>query len=272
MLPPTILLAVLVANPAVPPPMRLQAADPREEAATCFAEGEAAFQRKDYEEAVAQFERANQLMPHPHTLYNLGVAQEQAGDLTGAWASFRRLETTAESPQARDDARKRLGKIERSVAVLRVSARPSRRICLDSTPIPIAEKDHFEVAAREGDYELVVDDHQIPLRLVAGQVRVLSLTGNSDLWGGERTAPAVPSLLGITVGAGALATGLGATSIAVSSNDARLGLGIAATGAAAVATATGIAALTLHLRARKQNRRPRQVGGDCPLHPKLAQD
>jgi hypothetical protein len=280
----TLVLALLASSPNVPPPLRLLAADPREEAASAFTEGEQAFARGEYEDAVSHFERAQQLAPHPHTLYNLGLAQQLAGDLPAAWGTFRSLETSVGSARERDDARKRLNRIERKVAVLRVEAEPRRRICLDSQPIPARDGTTFELAARAGEYELVLDEHRVPVRLEEGETRVLALVGAEKLWGAARTHRAVPALAGVTVGSAGLATVLGATALGVrdANADASFGLTIGATTAAAVATATGIAALVLHRRSTRRDRgTPRGPGGsastgnaraasdDCPPHPAL---
>jgi tetratricopeptide (TPR) repeat protein len=246
-------------------------ADPREEAAGAFAAGEAAFAAGDYDDAVAQFELANKLVEHPNTLYNLGLAQEQAGDLPGAWQSFRRLEQSHASAAERDDARTRLGRIERKVAVLKVIARPRQRICLDSKPMERRDADHYEVAAREGDYLLVVDKSTVPIRLSTGQTRVVELSRGSELAGGRRTSAAVPVLVGIAVGSAAAAAGLGGAALGVNpqNSEAKLGLGAASISAAAIATGAGLAALIVHRRAQNRERR-RTPDAPCPPHPDVA--
>lgn len=272
-----IALALLASSPNVPPPLRLQTADPHAEAAVAFSEGEQAFARGEFGDAVIHFARAQRLAPHPHTLYNLGLAHQQAGDLPAAWATFRELETTTDSAKERDDARQRLNRIERKVAVLRVEARPRQRICLDSQPIPRHGEDIFELAARAGEYELVLDEHRVPVRLEEGETRVLALSSAEQLWGSARTHRAVPALAGVTVGSAGLATVLGGSALAL--RDARpnasFGLAIGATASAALATATGVAALLLHRRTKHANqvapRGPGAASNDdgCPPHPSL---
>ncbi len=275
MVPTTLALAVLLQGPAVPPPMRLRTADPREDAAAAFTAGESAFAHAEYEEAVAQFEQAFRLMPHPHTLYNLGVAQQLAGDLTAAWDSFRELEHRSDSAETRDDARARIGRIERKVAVLRVRAHPRERLCLDSQPIPARDDGLFEVAARGGDYEISIDGQRAAVRLTEGETRVLELSDAERLWGGNQTHAAVPALAGVTVGGAALAAVLGGVGLGLRDDapGTSFGLTVGSATAAAVATATGISALVLHRRARAST--PRRPGRDaapdpCPPHPDLA--
>lgn len=251
----------LALGPAAPPPGR--PLDPVTDAAESFAAGERAFARGEYDDAAAAFARAQQLAPHPHALYNLGTALELAGDLPGAWGSFRELEARGEPAALRDEARARAAALERRVAVLRVEAAPRERICLGTTPIPQRDGG-FEIAAATGEHDLVVDDRHHRVRLVAGQTRAVAVAPD----GAAPRSRGVTIAIGIAVGAAVLATGLGAGAVATPDGHAaqRTGLGVGASVSAAGAATAGVLALAL-----PHARRPRaaRTAPTCPPHPAL---
>jgi tetratricopeptide (TPR) repeat protein len=94
-------------TPASPPGCPTPPADPDQARATAtdlFARAEARADAGAYVEAATLFACCYLVRPHPHTLYNLGVAAEQAGDLRTAHFALERY--LAEVPEAenRDEA------------------------------------------------------------------------------------------------------------------------------------------------------------------------
>src|SRR2546430_15718943 len=69
-------LAVLVVLSALP-----ARAAPIDDAKKAFAEGKAAFERGDYEQALAAYQRANMILPAPNLYYNIGATYERLGRL-----------------------------------------------------------------------------------------------------------------------------------------------------------------------------------------------
>lgn len=78
-------------------------ADNLEEAKIAFAAGKAAFERGDYEQALAQFNRANLLAPAPSLSYNIGKTYEKMGRYHDAVLAFERYLELAGPPQNDDD-------------------------------------------------------------------------------------------------------------------------------------------------------------------------
>src|SRR5690606_5215552 len=126
MLAPTrVALALLLAPPptasgSAVAPMQASAdesASRREEAARAFAEGERAWAKGDYAGATIHFSRAQALVPHPDTLYNLGQAQRKAGDPVGAYATFTELSNTAPTKAQRREAEAARARVRAEVAV-----------------------------------------------------------------------------------------------------------------------------------------------------------
>ena len=64
-------------------------ADERDDAKRHFVVGLAAAEAGDYATAVAEFQAANRLYPHPHTLYNIGRAYEDMGEAQKALDAYR---------------------------------------------------------------------------------------------------------------------------------------------------------------------------------------
>ncbi len=69
-----------------PPPSPGNVAQAREE----FTLGATLAHRGDWLDALAAFERSDQLRPHPITVYNIGYCERALGRYTRAWKAFRR--------------------------------------------------------------------------------------------------------------------------------------------------------------------------------------
>jgi hypothetical protein len=74
-----------------------------DEAKAAFAAGKAAFERGDYETALAQYQRANLLVPAPSLSYNIGTTFEHLGRYRDAALAFERYLEQAGPPQSDDD-------------------------------------------------------------------------------------------------------------------------------------------------------------------------
>ncbi|HEX9104903.1 MAG TPA: tetratricopeptide repeat protein [Polyangia bacterium] len=77
-------LAVLVVLAAALPAR----AAPIDDAKKAFAEGKAAFERGDYEQALAAYQRANMILPAPNLYYNIGATYERLGRYQEAALAF----------------------------------------------------------------------------------------------------------------------------------------------------------------------------------------
>jgi hypothetical protein len=78
-------------------------ADNLDEAKAAFATGKQAFERGDYEGALAQFQRANLLAPAPSLSYNIGRAYEALGRYHDAASAFERYLELVGVPKDDDD-------------------------------------------------------------------------------------------------------------------------------------------------------------------------
>ncbi|HEU0037313.1 MAG TPA: tetratricopeptide repeat protein [Kofleriaceae bacterium] len=78
-----IVIALLVASPAM-------ADDLRKEAATHFAAGQAAQAEGRFRDAIAEYDQANALVPHGNALYNIAVCYEKLGDWGNAADYYQR--------------------------------------------------------------------------------------------------------------------------------------------------------------------------------------
>ncbi|MEE9385290.1 MAG: hypothetical protein V3V08_17935 [Nannocystaceae bacterium] len=252
----------------------------RDEAATLFASGVEAFERKDFAVAASDFDRAQQLAPHPYTLYNLALAREQSGDLTAAWAGYVEVEATGTTRRDRDDAARDRQRIETRLAVLEIHAVPRERICLDATPIKPTASGQYRAAALEGDHVLVLDEHVMPITLLSGHTRVLHLQGIDDLLGWNRARPSDRAQLIVqsaAAGTAFLALVLGSFAVARRPADAPgNGLLTGAVLSAGLAAATGLAAALQLTSTPRPARRGRATLGlltdpaSCTIDPNLA--
>jgi hypothetical protein len=80
-----------------------RAATPLDEAKTAFAAGKIAFERGDYEGALAQFMRANHLAPAPTLLYDIGKTYEKMARYRDAVTWFERYLEQVGPPQTDED-------------------------------------------------------------------------------------------------------------------------------------------------------------------------
>ena len=251
-------VGIVLASPCsvhaqVPSPVSWRAApetesDPaRREAAEAFEAGEAAFEAGDYEAAVEHFARAQARVPHPHTAYNLGLAQARAGRGLEAWATFTAVREDAIEPQRRLEAELQLARLAPSVARIEVRAPEGQVVRIDGERVPA----NTVVTREPGPIEVDIGDQQLQVQLDGGELRVLEIRTF------ERSAPLAPpprgrvGVLAATIVLGAATSGT-ATASAILGRDAPgRGLGFAAAGLGGATVAMAATALTLHLRDRQ---------------------
>jgi hypothetical protein len=213
----------------------------RDEAARAFADGERAWARGDHAEAARQFARAQELVPHPDTLYNLGLAQRRAGDPVAAWHTFTTLSQTATTKRQRREAESQRAGVRRQIAAIEVRADPSQRVCVDDVPLPAGERR----MVKAGDHVVSIDGMDVPLSVEGGETRTLERVGRGSAaphWRARDHA-----LLGISIGTAATATGLAIGAGVADERGVSSGLAFGAAAAAGLATVgTAVLLATLH--------------------------
>lgn len=257
--------AVIVRVDAQDDRVEPSATAPRIEAASAFANGEAAYQRGEYDRASAYFARAYELVPHPATLYNLGMAQVRSGDAVAAWTTFDRLAREASTEGDRRDAVTARERVRPSIALLHLQAAPGDSVCLDGERIAI-DRSPRVVAIPPGSHQLRFGESATRLDLSAGETQTIDLEAHAAVERMRRPSRAmVPLLTTTAIGAG-VATGLGLAAITVPRARTELAAGAAA--ASGVALGTAVAALIVRARTRpgRQRRAPKAITTDCSGH------
>lgn len=236
------------ASPSTASTQRLAPADEQAQAAEAFDAGEAAYAEGRYVEAIEHFDRAHDLVPHPSTAYNLGLAQAKAGRVVAAYETFETLTTSTTPGEHRRDAQVQLASVRTRVAMVAVERDPEQAVCVDGVALPPKKAR----VLRPGRVRVEAAGWTRDVRLEPGELRQLDLRGAPDDRPGRRKHPrAFTPLLVVAAVAGAGATST-ATAAAVEDRDPVVrGLAVGSASAAAVAAVTGIAALALHMRWRK---------------------
>ena len=224
-----------------------------DEAAAAFARGVQAFKEARYDDALVEFSHAQELAPHPDTLFNVGLAQQRTDRHVEAWQSFEALLSQAHDEQEREDILAAQAASRPHVAWLRVLAEPADvLVCFDGEAMPVDDEGHHALLTTPGSHRLDVDRQRRALELEGGESRTVELTVMPT------ASPAPPrrtlrALAGLAIGGAAAATGAGLGSAFVEDpRQARLGLGLGAATAGSLAVATTVAALLVHRKARKK--------------------
>jgi hypothetical protein len=239
--------------------------DQREAAKRAFDRGLTAVAGGEFNAAVASFEQAYTLRPHPVTLFNLALALEKAGRLPEAWELFDDVIDVVESDAERREIRRHMLAIANEIAIVEINAQPKRRLCIDGFAMPEGKTSTYRLSVDPGRHALLLDDHQFEFEFAAGERRVL-LIDDTTKTEERRQHPASPTLLGVSIGTGTLALGLG-LGAAISTHDgSRTGLAAGAAGSAGAAVATGLAVLLLETRQTRKaaGKRSSPAGHDCP--------
>ncbi|HET6586101.1 MAG TPA: hypothetical protein VFG69_21735 [Nannocystaceae bacterium] len=223
--------------------------DPRRsEAARAFADGEAAFDRGDFDDAAERFGRAHALSPHPWTLYNEAVSLRHAGRAVAAWRAFAELERTAADPQERAEAKREREALRGRVAIVELSGAAHTPACIDGDRIELAADGRARWIGAPGTHRLVTRAASVDFTANAGAAKRL------DVVPPRRRAPRARGwLIAAIVGSvGGLAGGTAAAVLA-DRRGARIAAGVGA-GAAATALVGSIVALVVVEREAKRRR------------------
>ena len=96
--------------------------DERAEAKRHFESGMEHIRAGDYQQGIAELERAYQIVPHPAVRYNIARAQADAGRLEDAVRSYRQYLAT--DPEDRADVAKTIAALEEKIAAARSAKEP----------------------------------------------------------------------------------------------------------------------------------------------------
>jgi tetratricopeptide (TPR) repeat protein len=108
-----------------------RAEDPREEARLHYEVGRIAYEKEQWNEALAEFKKAYTIAPIPDLLYNIGRCQEHLGQLSAAVVTYRQFLA------ARPDAQER-AELEMHIKDLEKDLEGSKRINLAApAPVPV---------------------------------------------------------------------------------------------------------------------------------------
>jgi len=240
---------------AVPSPRiwrSLQEPDPtRDEAAEAFASGETAFAGGDFPEAVQQFARAQELLPHPYTAYNLGLAQARAGLDLEAWHTFSRLRSETDDPERLTEIEVQLARLSPAVARVQVHATDGQVVRIDGASV-----DSGVILVRPpGAVRIEVDAQVVELDLQGGELRHVEVRAVDRPAPVPGPDPALTGVLATTVVFGAGTAGTAAAAALLRRDRIGPPLAFTAAGLGGATVALAATALGLHLRARRARRK-----------------
>ncbi len=233
------------------PPSQLRRAGPhdaatseavRREAAAAFADGEAAFERGDYETASARFDRAQALSPHPWTLYNLALSHARAGHALAAWRAFDALASGAPGAPERGEAERERDALLPLLAQVHFHG-SGTRACLDGEPVRV-----YDGAATR-----VVEPGLHRITTLAGDDNVALEPGTAlrvDTTPPRRRVDAAVVWAGVGLGGGAVALGGGVAAAALAERPVAQGLAAVAAIGGTAAIVAGAVAIARHRRAQ----------------------
>ena len=233
-----------------------------------FAEGEAAYEAGDFATAADRFAAAQDIAPHPATLYNLGMAQHRSGEVLAAHATFTALESIANTPDERAEAIAARRRVRRELSKVVVMVRPDVTVCLDQDALPAdPDGDRRGRLILPGSHTLRAYGKRTEIELEPGETQTLWLDG----WAADlprRRPPLGPASTGLLAGSiAAAAVALGTGAVAATSNDEltsqRMAITAAAAGGVALTTTTA-AVILIVLRARQpEATAPPRKASDC---------
>ena len=219
----------------------------RDEAAEAFAAGEAAFASGDFSAAVFQFARAHELLPHPFTAYNLGLAQARAGLNLEAWHTFSRLQGETLDPDRLTEIEVQLARLSPSVARVQVHATQGQVVRIDGSAV----ESGAVLVRPPGPIRVEVDAQTLEVELRGGELRHLEVrsVGGANPTPGPNRAQTGILVSTVVFGAGTAGTAIAAALLRRDRIGAPLTVTAAGLGGATVALAA--TALGLHLRHRR---------------------
>lgn len=110
--------------------------DDREEARKEFTAGQSADRRKEYQEAIEHYMRANDLVPHPFAMYNIAVDFERLGKLREAATWYERfLDSSTTKDADREKVNRLLIELRNKPARIDVLSNPDgARVIINGIP------------------------------------------------------------------------------------------------------------------------------------------
>lgn len=150
-------IALLVALVSLSAPAALWAEEAApESAAEHFRRGGELYAEGLYREALAEFEAAQRLAPHPSNLFNMARCHENLGEAAAALAQYRAALEVSESPTERADIERRVAAIlERPVRVFVTSDPTGARVLVDAREGPEAETTPMTLELLPGPHRLI---------------------------------------------------------------------------------------------------------------------
>ena len=251
-----------------PDELPLDTAEPRDGAKKAFDAGLLAVEAGEFDAAVAAFERAFRLRPHPVALFNLALALEKAGRRAEAWELFEAALDIVESNTERQEIRRHIDALSAQIAILEIDATPRERLCIAGGDMPEGQVSDYRIALEPGRYAMQLDTRDFDIELAPGERRLLLLEGGSHSDDPPRRHLA-PAMVGTALGAGALGLGLGIGAALV--NDPKLRVGFAAGAAASAGVAMTASLIALLTRKRGARARTPKRETSCPGSPALDQ-
>jgi hypothetical protein len=165
----------------------------RELAAKSFAEGEAAFAKRQFSTAALAFERAARLVSHPSTWLNAAEAWEKGGDFVHAAEDCDRVLEIVDVPaEFAEEATRRLERLEPLIARLEVRGRAERRVKIDGGE---TRRPPFSKRLSAGKHRLEVDDEQRIVELAPGESRSIELDPPAEVVQATETPTSAPQLI-----------------------------------------------------------------------------
>lgn len=248
-------MGTVSARAAVPSPRvwrSIQDPDPtRDEAGEAFTAGETAFASGDFSAAAEHFARAQELLPHPFTAYNLGLAQARTGLELEAWQTFSRLRIQTDDPERLTEIEIQLARLSPAVARVQIHATEGQVVRIDGVTV----ESGVELVRPPGPIQIEVDAQAVQLDLQGGELRHVELRAV------DRLAPVhVPNRAQTGVLATTIVFGAGTTGTAIAAallRREKIGppLAFTAAGLGGATVALAATALGLHLRHRRAGRK-----------------
>ena len=169
--------------PRTPAPAPPVSAELQKEADRLFKSGVALFKEKKFGEALAEFEHAYAIAPHPLVLYNIAVCHRELSHYTEAVRYYRLFlaDKSGKVPASRvTDAQTELGALlaqQASVTVIITPAVSGAQLTLDGTPL---DKPAMPLILSPGEHQLIARapgwrDYERTVRVVAGDTLAFEL-------------------------------------------------------------------------------------------------